>query len=201
MGTSHLKVVLARDKFPRWFFALTLTAGLIQAHPGWRSALLYDRDALAHGEVWRIWSGHLVHFGWLHFIVDAGLFLILGRVLERTYPLASALSLAGLPVAIAAALYWFEPEMKIYAGLSGVNVGLLVFLACRGWQKDWTDWFWPAVLALHVGEVILEVRHGGQGGGAIRFDTPRIHVATMAHVAGALYGFLLWFFLRNRRSG
>ena len=55
--------------------------------------------------------------------------------------------------------------MNIYGGLSGVNVGLLVFLACRGWQRNLLDWFWPAVLVIHVVEVFLEIHNHGTGGG------------------------------------
>ena len=80
-----------------------------------------------------------------------------------------------------------------YGGLSAVNLGFLVFLACQGWQKNWFDWFWPAVLAIYVGEVVLEATVGhGHGGGMIQFDDPSIHVATDAHIASAVFGVALW---------
>jgi membrane associated rhomboid family serine protease len=91
--------------------------------------------------------------------------------------------------------------MNIYGGLSGVNVGLLVFLACRGWQQNLLDWFWPAILVIHVVEVLLEIRNHGVGGGAIRFDDSSIRVATMAHIGGALYGVGAWGILALRARG
>ncbi|HEX3729438.1 MAG TPA: hypothetical protein VHV47_06510 [Opitutaceae bacterium] len=87
--------------------------------------------------------------------------------------------------------------------MSAVNLGLLVFLACLGWQKNWVDWFWPAVLAIYVGEIVLEsVYRGGRGGGMIAFDDPTVQVATAAHIPGAVFGVLLWAasWKRRRRS-
>lgn len=160
-----------------------------------REALIYDRTGVATGELWRLWTGHLCHFGWLHFLADAGLFAIIGWTLERRCPRGARGALLALPLAIGAALYWAAPDLTRYAGLSGINVGLLVFLSLDGWQQNRRDWFWPAVLAVHVVELALEALHGGIGGGAIRFDEPAIRIATAAHVAGALYG-LAWFLRR-----
>ncbi len=180
---------------------MALAALVIQLHGGWREALVYQRDALAAGQWWRIWTGQLVHFGWPHFIADGGLFVILGWLLERPHPRASRFALVAMPVVITAALYWFDPAMTRYGGLSAVNLGLLVFLACQGWQKNWFDWFWPAVLVIYVGEVVLEATVGhGHGGGMIQFDDPSIHVATDAHIASAVCGVLLWLAVRRRAA-
>lgn len=178
---------------PPWIFlALAAVALVIQLVPGWRDALLYDRTALRAGAWWRIWTGHLVHFGWPHFIADAGLFLILGWLLQDRHRGFTRVALAFLPAFIAGALYWLDPSMERYGGLSAFNLGLLVYLALQGWRRDWTDWFWPAVLLIYVGEVIFEIVQGGRGGGLIRFDDPAIHVATSAHVASAVYALLAW---------
>ena len=84
-----------------------------------------------------------------------------------------------------------QPSPLLNVGrLSAVNLGLLLYAAIQGWRKDWTDWFWPAVLAAYLGELIFEYYRGGQGGGAIRFDDPTIRVATGAHLASAAYALL-----------
>ena len=171
---------------------MSLIAFILQLNPAWREALLYDRAGLARGEYWRIWTGHFVHFGWPHFIADAGLFFILGWLLESQRPFFSRISLLLMPPFISAAIYWFDPAMQRYGGLSAVNLGLLLYLAAQGWRRDWADWFWPAVLAVYVGEVILESFHGGHGGGMIQFDDPDVHVATRAHLASAAYALLAW---------
>ena len=173
---------------PPWIFlAVTAVALVIQLNPAWRSALLYDRTALDRGELWRAWTGHLVHFGWPHFIADGGLLFLLGWLMETRYPRFSRLAFALMPPFISAAVYWFDPTMQCYGGLSALNLGLLLYLAAQGWRRDLTDWFWPAVLAIYVGEVVFEAIQGGRGGGMIAFDDSTISVATSAHLAGAAY--------------
>jgi rhomboid family GlyGly-CTERM serine protease len=174
------------------FLAVSLAALIIQLNPAWRDALIYDRASLARGEWWRVWTGHLVHFGWLHWLADAGLLFILGWLLEAKHPRFSRTGLVVMPAFISAVGYWLDPTMMRYGGLSAVNLGLLLFLALQGWRRDWTDWFWPAVLAIYVGEVIFEIMQGGRGGGMIRFDDPGIHVATLEHVASAVYALAAW---------
>lgn len=190
---SGIAAVLAPDKIPWAFLVGTLAAIVIQLNGSWRGDLIYDRNAIAAGEWWRIWTGQLVHFGWPHFVADTGLFLILGRLLEWQYPRLTRFALIVMPVVICATLYWFDPSTVRYGGLSAVNLGLLVFLACQGWQKNWVDWFWPSVLAIYIGEIILEATLGhGHGGGMIQFDDSTVHVATIAHIGSALFGVLLW---------
>jgi len=188
---------------PPWIFlAVSVAVLVIQLNPAWRDALLYDRTALARGEWWRIWTGHLVHFGWPHWFADAGLFFILGWLLEARHPRFSYTALAVMPPFITAVIWWGEPTMLRYGGLSALNLGLLLYLAAQGWQRNWTDWFWPAVLAIYVGEVIFEIIQGGRGGGMIRFDDPGIHVATGAHLASAAYALLAWAVSRRtQRAG
>jgi len=185
-------------RVPWIFLTAAVVALVIQLNPAWRAVLLYDRVGLAAGEVWRAWTGHFVHFGWPHFLADTGLWLILGWLIEARHPVFSRVTLAVMPVFISAVLYWFDPEMARYGGLSAVNLGLLLYLALQGWQRNWADWFWPAVLVIYVGEVIFEIVQGGRGGGLIRFDDPAIRVATSAHLASAGYALLAWSFARSR---
>ena len=181
-----------RRRLPWACVAAAAAALLIQLNPTWRGALLYDRTALAAGQFWRVWTGHLVHFGWPHFIADTGLLLILGWLLAARQAHFTHLALGAMPVFISAVLYWLDPTMARYGGLSAVDLGLLVFLALQGWQRHWADWFWPAVLVIYVGEIIFEIRQGGRGGGMIRFDDADVRVATSAHLASAAYALLAW---------
>ena len=184
-------------------FGVALVSVGIQAIPGLRDELVYERTALANGELWRAWTGHLVHFGWPHLVVDAGLLFILGWFGERRYPAFTRWGLLLMPPFISAAIYWFDPTMQRYGGLSAVNLGLLLYVAAQGWRRNWTDWFWPAVIAIYIGELIFEHYRGGQGGGAIRFDDASIRVATGAHLASAAYAALALVFARlmQNRAG
>lgn len=197
---APLRRHLRPARLPWTFLALGAASLAIEIHPGWRADLIYDRAEVARGQIWRIWTGHLVHFGWPHFVADTGLFVILGFLLEPAYPRLSRFALIAMPLVILGSLYFLDPGMSRYGGLSAVNLGLLVFLACRGWQRNWFDWFWPAVLAIYLGEIFLEAAwRGGRGGGMIPFDDASVQVATPAHIPGAIFGFLMWYFAFRRR--
>ncbi len=178
------------DRPPCAFLVLAAASLIIQLAPGWREALVYQRDAVAAGELWRLWTGHLVHFGWPHFLADTGLLLILGLFLEEKHPGFSRTALLLMPPFISACLFWLDPTMTRYGGLSALDLGLLLYLVCQGWRRDWTDWFWPAVLVIYAGEIAFEIFQGGSGGGLIRFDEPGIRVATSAHLAATAYALI-----------
>jgi hypothetical protein len=128
------------------------------------------------------------------------LWLIIGWAVERAHPAMARLGVVFMPLAVTGAVYLFDQEMMRYAGLSGLNVGFLIFLALCGWQRSWRDWFWPAVLAIHVLELVFEANWGH---GMIQFDDPTVRVATIAHLGGLAYGAAMWGWwnLRGRRSG
>lgn len=189
---------LAHWPWAAW--AVVVATFVIQCLPSLRPVLLYDRAGLAAGEFWRLWTGHLVHFGWPHFFVDAGLLAILGWSGERPYPSFTRWGLLLMPPFISAVIWWFDPTMERYGGLSALNLGLLLYVAAQGWRRNWTDWFWPAVIAIYVGELALEYYRGGHGGGAIRFDDASIRVATGAHLASAVYAVLALVFTRFFRG-
>ena len=172
---------------PPLVLLVALASLVIQFFPDWRATLLYDRAAIAHGELWRIWTGHLVHFGWAHLFVDAGLLLIVGWIAENQHAWFLRLGLVLMPAFISGCMFWLEPGLARYGGLSAFNLGVLLYIAAQGWRRDWTDWFWPAVIAIYIGELLYEYYRGGQGGGAIRFDDPGVSVATGAHLAAAGY--------------
>jgi rhomboid family GlyGly-CTERM serine protease len=190
----------AAPGLPVPLLACAATAFHFQCFPAWRGTLLYDRAGIAAGEWWRVWTGHVVHFGWPHFVVDTGLLLIVGFIAGRRHPRLMNLGLVLMPAFISACLYWLEPAMTRYGGLSAVNLGLLLYVAVDGWRAERREWFWPAVLAAYAAELAYESLRGGQGGGTIRFDEPDVRVATGAHLAAAAYALLALAVARFRRA-
>lgn len=194
-----LRQVFARNKFPYLYLAVFLASLAIQLLPESRGLLVYQKEAVMHGEFWRIWSGQIVHFGWSHWMADAWLFLLMGRLLERDHAWLVRSALIGMPLVIIGAMTLLEPSMHTYGGLSAVNVGLLIFITLRNWSIDKFDWFWPAILGIHIVELVLEVKMGGQGGGMIPFDDSTVTVASMAHLGGIIYGVGMWLSYRMSR--
>ncbi|MCC6416324.1 MAG: rhombosortase [Opitutaceae bacterium] len=189
-----------RARLPWVFLTLAALALVAQCMPAWRGGLIYDRAAIARGEWWRLWTGHWVHFGWPHFLADTGLFLIMGWTLRRAHRRFALTALVAMPLFVSLTLWFLDPEMERYAGLSALNLGLLLYLALQGWQRDWRDWFWPAVLMIYAGEVVFEIMSGGTGGGMIKFDDATVRVATGAHIAAGVYALGGWLLERWRQA-
>jgi len=168
------------------------------AWPGLARALVYERADIAAGEVWRLWTGHLVHYNGGHLFWDLAVFVPAGMWLEAIAPgLARRFCLLG-PPAISAALFVGEPSLARYAGLSGLATGVLVLLALVQWRRDVRAprWFWPAVLALVALKIVLEAFSAEPL--LARFE-PGVRVVTLAHVGGAACA-IVAFVVRRLRS-
>ena len=89
------------------------------------------------------------------------------------------------PAVISIALYVREPAMEWYAGLSGMDVGVLVLLAL--WQlrpeTEEPRWFWIGVLLLVALKVFIEATSGRSL--AAEF-APGARVVPLAHVGGVV---------------
>jgi rhomboid family GlyGly-CTERM serine protease len=100
------------------FFELAADAG--------RLALRFDRAGISGGEFWRLLTGHFVHLGWPHLFLNiAGLILVwllCGRAYSaKVWCVIVVLVLAGID----AGLWFCDPGLEWYVGLSGLLHGLL----------------------------------------------------------------------------
>ncbi len=153
-------------------------------------ALLYSRAALADGEVWRLLTGHLMHFSWSHLAADIGGFLLLGVLLEREQGRATLASLLVLlALGTSAALWLFVPELGYYGGISALNYGLLTWLCLT--QRDVVRARWQWIPALFP--VLLMANIGWQystEASLLDAGMPRaVRVAWQAHLAAVLLTF------------
>lgn len=133
-------------------------AGLAFVWPRFAGALIYERADIAAGQAWRLWTGHLVHYTVSHLVFDLAVFLAAGLWLEWIRPPLARWFYLLAPPAISAALWWGEPALERYAGLSGLATGVLVLLALVQRRRDAgaPPWFWPAVLLLVAVKVVVE---------------------------------------------
>jgi len=92
--------------------------------------LEFDRHAILAGEVWRLWTCHLVHYSAQHALIDfataaAAAVVALPSLGWRRLCLILALA---APL-IAAGLLLLAPECQYYRGASGIAVLLVVLAA------------------------------------------------------------------------
>lgn len=90
--------------------------------------LLFDRTAIAAGEYWRLFTGHLTHWSTEHLIWDVFMFVLLASMIEkrgRVCLLATMLASTGL---ISATIWICQTEVTVYRGLSGLDSALFTFV-------------------------------------------------------------------------
>ena len=163
-----------------WLLVLLLTAMLQQADL--LHSLRYDREQVAGGHWWLLFSGHLVHANWPHWTLNmAGLGILAfffsryGTPLQWLWVFLMAALFAGSGV------YLFNPALATGAGLSAVLHGLFVFGALHEIRHQPLSGY--VLLALLCGKLGWEFLFGSITG-AEALASGR--VATDAHLYGAL---------------
>ena len=113
-----------RDYF--WSAAVGLTALLLQAAgPTAASFLRYQREAILHGEIWRLVTGQLLHLGWPHLVLNLVALALVTALFGRLFrPRDWAWIYAGSFLGTAFGLLLLQPELQWYVGLSGGLHGL-----------------------------------------------------------------------------
>jgi rhomboid family GlyGly-CTERM serine protease len=92
----------------------------------WRELGRYQRDAIENGEYWRLVSGHLVHLGLGHLWPNLAALVIIGALFDDVFDSAAWWRTSlGSVAAIDLGLYWFDPNVLWYVGLSGVLHGFV----------------------------------------------------------------------------
>ncbi|WP_185234128.1 rhombosortase [Teredinibacter franksiae] len=119
--------------------------------------LLYQREAVFAGQWWRLLTGHLVHLGVLHGLLNiAGLLMLVAGFPGLLRPVTWWIVGLLLAVGISIGFVLIKPELSFYAGLSGVLHGLftlllIVALAQKPFQANRLLWVVLGLLLAKLG--------------------------------------------------
>ncbi len=154
-----------------------------------RAALRYERSLIADGEVWRLITGHFVHLGWSHMLMNAASLAVMLWVFADNTARDGALRLWWSPtviIALAVSLLFLllVPKLHWYVGFSGVLHGLIVIALWRG-KPFWPSINWWLLVVAVSAKLLYEAVFGAMPGSADLAGGP---VATAAHLAGAVAG-------------
>ena len=160
---------------------------LLLAGDAGREWLRFDRSGIAAGELWRLLTGHLVHLGVSHTVLNLAGLVLVWFLVGRAYTWKQWLwIMAGSIAAIDLGLWFGAPSLEWYVGLSGLlhgmlAAGIMAGLAARSGEA--------AILAVVVaGKLAWEQFAGplpgseGTSGGAVIVD---------AHLYGVIGGTLV----------
>jgi rhomboid family GlyGly-CTERM serine protease len=166
---------------PRWQagLALALLALIASVLPDAVAALAWQRGAIADGQWARLFTAHFAHLDAHHLFFNLlGLALIVDLLLEHWTWSELAPLIAGSALGCGLLLWYVEPELQWYTGLSGLLHGLWAGAALHGCLTRRGRMPLAALLALAIKLVWMNQSSGP------------MPVLPIAHVYGALSGIL-----------
>lgn len=152
-----------------------------------REALAYDRDAVQAGEFWRLLTGHFVHLGWTHLLLNLAGLALVAWIVGHAFSWSRWVLITLVSIAAIDAGFWFlDLQLDWYVGLSGLlngilAAGLLVGIARRERES-------MILAALVIAKLAWEQTTGGPLPGSE--STAGGAVVVNAHFYGAIGGLL-----------
>jgi rhomboid family GlyGly-CTERM serine protease len=185
-----------------WPAALAACALAAYLAPSLSAILIYDRSAILAGELWRLITGHWVHFSASHLLCDVVVLGVSGWLIEargyRFFPALCGVAALSIGLAMLAAL----PDMAQYGGLSGVAMASTVYLALHG-RREASPWRWIClgILALASAKLLGDVV--GSGLSLIDLQDESVVTVPMSHFVGAAAGLAvyLWSAASSAKTG
>ena len=155
---------------------------------GWVESWRFDRELVEQGDVWLLFSGHIVHLNWSHWALNMAGLAIVAFFFSSHASLKQWLTVVLVSACVInIGLWWWMPEIRSYVGLSGVLHGLFLYGALREIR------FYPAsgyvLSTVLIGKLVWEFFNGALPGSE---DMTGGRVLTEAHLLGAIGGILVW---------
>ena len=155
----------------------------------------FDRHLIEAGQWFRLISANIVHLNTQHLLLNMlGLGLVLVFFSDHLKPLQWIALLLISSLAVTIGLYFFNPEIHRYVGLSGVLHGLFIVAAMVEIKRfPLSGWMLLVVLVVKLG---WEQFNGAMPGSESMING---HVVVDSHLYGALSG-LFYGLVITRRS-
>ncbi len=119
-----------RSSLRPWTTVGLLALLMLVAQAAGPELLRYDARAMRSGELWRLWSGHLVHANMRHLLLNlAGLLLCQALTGVRWRLWQWGWRILWLATAISLGFWLLQPQIHWYVGFSGVLFGLYLLAA------------------------------------------------------------------------
>lgn len=148
-------------------------------------SLVFNREAIAQGEIWRLFTGHFVHCDAEHLIFNVLGVLGLGLVFNKLSGKEIWLALATGMIAVNSWIWIGMKDLNIYCGLSALENTLLVVGLRSFWIND--NKLMSVIIGLvTMTKISIEVATQGS-----IFTNTSWQPVPQTHAAGFLAGLLL----------
>ncbi|MYM82669.1 rhombosortase [Duganella sp. FT50W] len=153
--------------------------------------LEFDRHAILAGEIWRLWTAHLVHYSAQHALIDGATALVAGAIaLPALGWRRLCLTLALAMPLISTGLLLLAPDCLVYRGASGIAVLLVVLAARVLWPRAGT--MARSTLLLLAVALPGKIAAEALGYAAPWSDLPAdVRVVWQAHLLGAILALMI----------
>ena len=139
---------------------------------------------------WRLWTGHWVHLGLWHWLLNMTALALLPEIFLRSSWKFFLLLWFFLPPILSLALWLFIPQLSLYAGLSGVLHGIYLALALMAiWDGAGAERRIGWIILMGLCAKVSWEAYSGMSQTAELIGAP---VILQAHQFGAVIGFLIW---------
>ncbi len=194
------KETILKFILPSWTLMMLCGAAAAYLFPQLASLLIYDREAVLRGEIWRLLTSHLVHFDLWHLGYNLSALLVIGWLLEVRLGRPLGWLVLAMALSIGLFLVLAKPAVDTYGGLSGLVVGALVYLALCILQEaaDGRLWGW-----LLLGLLVLKLAWESAAGDSVLFypGTRSVQTVGESHVLGSSAAGGLFLFQKARQRG
>lgn len=154
--------------------------------PDAQRQLRYDRTDLAGGELWRLVTGHFVHLGMTHLILNVAGLAVVWLLVGGGYSLLHWVFVIASSLAVIDFCFWFlDPGLSWYVGMSGLLHALLVAGIVSRFREAAGESL--ALAALIAGKIAWEQLAGPLPGSEVSAGGP---VVVNAHLYGVVAGIL-----------
>jgi len=198
------KAKKAVRRIPCVSLLLSLAAlGIHLCHP-LRLGFIFDRTAIAGGEIMRLLSCHWVHLNTDHLLWSGITFLGLGSLCEildkKKYYATLGISAVLIPILI----YSGMPDLQIYAGLSGLDCALYALQITLLFKREAASGnrTWQCVYILLLILLILKAAFEFVSGMHLFVSNSHTEMTSvpLAHLGGGFIGCVVGFFSQPTRE-
>lgn len=162
-----------------------------------RVALRYGREEILQGQWWRVLSGHVVHLGWNHTLMNMAAWILIWFIFrDAISDRAWSTAILWCSLGVSAGLFFLNPDLRWYVGFSGTLHGLFVLGALMHVQAGFVLERW--LLVLLAAKLAWEHWYGAMPGSE-QFAGGNVIVD--AHLYGAVAGLVIGLFHIKWRGG